>query len=109
MSEKLKDTRYVYSRHCTWHGPIQEVALIPYDYVVNGKQLSLPGCPHCGSTLMEYDSRAKWDSQAAKFAEKENQPRYAEWLESLRVGHCIPVKDWDWRKSLADFLETHPA
>ena len=103
MTPTSTDTRYCYSATCTWHGSIYEV--------VKGYE-GLPGCPHCGSVLYEYKSREEWKEQAKKFAEqfKEDSLRhiYPLWLESLRRGHCIPLKNWDWRKSLMEFMKNEP-
>jgi hypothetical protein len=101
--------RYVYSATCTWHGPISEVTLVSTAAVINGTpvQISLPGCPHCRSPLMEYRNRAKWDEQADNFVAKNpDVPLYREWLESLRGVPCRPLKDWDWRAAYRQFERT---
>lgn len=88
------DTRYVYGATCTWHGPIQEIKT----------RSGLPACPHCGGLLMEYASRAEWDVPGKKFAEERGLKYYMGWLESLRVGHCLPLRGWDWEASYNTFV-----
>lgn len=101
---------YVISVGCTWHGPIQEVALTQArDIMVNGRQITshqVPCCPHCASMLMQNNSREEFDSSVQRFANDKmgGDPQYAAWIQSLHdSGTCRPLRDWDWRADFAAF------
>lgn len=112
-TESVRDQRYVYGACCTWHGTIQEAGHTKPQPMqiqpVNGPVMNVtapafPCCPKCTGLLMEVESRAVWDASVAKFAEAHPEmPRYAEWMESLRNGPCIPLRgpggDWDFMKA----------
>jgi hypothetical protein len=105
--DKYEDARYVYSACCTWHGSIHEVKTHRMRLNVNGRQVdsALPGCPHCGSPLMEYPSVAEWSASIEKFmAAHPELPLYCEWMASLNAP-CRPLKDWDWRADYQRFAE----
>lgn len=69
----------------------------------------MPACPHCGSVLMQYDNRAAWDKSADDFlavqpAGSFDADLYRRWLQWLHDRDtCEPIKDWDWRQSMAEF------
>jgi hypothetical protein len=64
-----RDTRIAYGTHCTWWDSIHRVGRT--DPGVKG--LSIPCCPHCGSTLFEFD-----------------HPGYRRMMEWAR-GKCFPT------------------
>ena len=111
------DERYVSSACCTWHGSINEVgAMAPLREVwVGGRKHEeighrLPCCPHCGSPLMQHDSRLDWDAAAEKFIAAQlegfDADLYRRWLQSLHdSGTCVPLKGWDWSSAMKEFGE----
>ena len=92
------DPRYVYGANCTWHGSIHEAKSVGW----------LPACPHCSGPLFEVQSKSQWDADALKFAARCREPRYPQWLDSLRAGKCKPLNGWDWDADMAKWLEDNP-
>jgi hypothetical protein len=104
----MKDELYVYSACCTWNGPISQTKQYGGPMVIDGRAIdaSIPGCPHCGSPLMQYNNRAEWDAALTKFMELHPEvPLYREWMATLN-GPCRPLKDWDWRAAYAEFVRS---
>lgn len=93
----MKETRYVQSACCTWHGTIYEARK-----TADG----LPGCPHCQSPLFEHKNRAKFDADVDRFAIDHGYDpiQYAAWIQSLHdSGTCKSLKDWNWKADFAAF------
>lgn len=76
------DTRIVYGFRCVWWDGIEKVGrlgLRPSE--------TIPGCPHCGSGLMQMDGPAEWWAGVEKH-EANGHPGYRAFMEWLK-GKCF--------------------
>lgn len=111
----VEDKRYVYGAVCTWHGPISEAKPstpvkielrhgTPAKVLRAAGEIRVPGCPHCGGPLMEYDDRQTWDQMLDRFLKSHPElVMYKEWIETLHAP-CKPLSAWDWKAAYTAFL-----
>jgi hypothetical protein len=96
----MKQTPYVYSAGCSWHGPISEVgktSLLAKSVTVKvgSKEMEIPNhgipaCPFCGSVLFQVRSELEWNVGAA-LHEQKGHTNYVSFLNWTRTQkRCWP-------------------
>lgn len=85
--DQHKDPRIVVGARCTWWDSIDKIGRLHTGRVSNGREITLPCCPHCKSVLYEYPNESVWFLGVDAF--DRTNPGYRKMIEWGR-GNCFP-------------------